>query len=88
LPSHVDGIPDLIHDRINGLLVNPADSESLSDGIVELKNDGKLRGRLAARAKADAERYTPEQLAYRYITEIYRSLPRCDALGKRTGVSK
>jgi glycosyltransferase involved in cell wall biosynthesis len=69
--SEVDGIPDLIRDRENGLLVPPADSGALRDAILALQENGELRTALAERARADAGHYTPAQLADRYITEIY-----------------
>lgn len=72
--SDVDGIPDLIRDRENGLLVKPADSDALRKAIVELKENRELSEKLAAKARTDAEEYAPEKLAERYLNEIYNTI--------------
>jgi len=49
--SAVGGIKTLIQDRINGLLVAPADVEGLARAIIELLKDYKLRRDLAIKAR-------------------------------------
>lgn len=71
--SDVDGIPDLIHDQENGLLVQPADSVSLAAAIRRLHDDQQLATRLAAQAGMDAVRLIPPALAERYLREVYSS---------------
>lgn len=48
--SRVGGIPDVIEDRRNGLLVPPADPRAIAAALAELAADAALRGRLAAAA--------------------------------------
>jgi glycosyltransferase involved in cell wall biosynthesis len=44
----VNGIPELIRDSIEGLLVPPADVDALASAIARLMDDENLRGRLGA----------------------------------------
>ncbi|MDD5660740.1 MAG: glycosyltransferase family 4 protein [Candidatus Omnitrophica bacterium] len=49
--SKVGGIKTLIQDKINGLLVNPADSQGLADAIIALLRDGQLRRSMGINAR-------------------------------------
>ncbi|MFH1190661.1 MAG: glycosyltransferase family 4 protein [Candidatus Omnitrophota bacterium] len=49
--SAVGGIKTLIQDKINGLLVAPADAPALAQAIITLLNDSRLRSNLGARAR-------------------------------------
>ena len=49
--SKVGGIKTLIQDRLNGLLVAPADAPALAQAIIILLNDSQLRRDLGARAR-------------------------------------
>lgn len=55
--TSVSGIPELVHDGRNGLLVPPADTVALADAVQRLLGDAALRHRLgqAARATVAAE---------------------------------
>jgi glycosyltransferase involved in cell wall biosynthesis len=65
LGSATGGIPDLVRDGENGILVNPDDTDGLADALVRLLSDRALVERLAAGARASVDRYlvTPEQYA-------------------------
>lgn len=60
----VGGIPELIVDGVNGLLVTPGDVEAIAVAIVRLLSSGKLRAKMSAanlelaRAKHDARSVT------------------------------
>ncbi|MFO7593035.1 MAG: glycosyltransferase family 4 protein [Pseudomonadota bacterium] len=71
--SDVDGIPDLIRNGENGVLVPPANAKALTEQVLRLYHDGGLRGALAKQAAQDAGQYTPAILAARYIDEVYPS---------------
>lgn len=47
----ITGIPELIHDQVDGLLVPPADPVALADAIVRLMDDRDLCSRLGAAAR-------------------------------------
>ena len=49
--SAVGGIKALIQDEVNGLLVQPADAKSLSEAIIKLLSDSKLRQDLGKNAR-------------------------------------
>jgi len=47
----VGGVPEVVHDRENGLLVPPDDPEALAAALAEVLGDDELRARLAAAAQ-------------------------------------
>jgi len=51
--TRVGGIPEMIQDKINGLLVPPADSQALADAIIELLKNKNLAIQLGNQAKID-----------------------------------
>jgi glycosyltransferase involved in cell wall biosynthesis len=54
--TQLSGIPELIQDRVNGLLVPPGDADALADGIARLWEDPALAIRLAEEGRATVER--------------------------------
>ena len=52
----VSGIPELVHDGVNGLLVPPEDPAALADAIARLHRDPTLACRLAGAARGDRRR--------------------------------
>lgn len=79
----VGGIPDLVEDRVNGILVPPDDPEALSAALAKLITDPSERQRLGAAARATAEE-CDTRLYVRKLVSIYRSL--ADAYsGERSG---
>lgn len=65
--SRAGGIPDLVDDGRNGLLVDHADTDGLADALVRVLSDRPLAERLGAAARADAPRWTstPQEFAAR-----------------------
>jgi glycosyltransferase involved in cell wall biosynthesis len=64
--TRVSGIPELVEDGVNGLLVPPDDPERLAAAVLRLHEDDALRSRLAAAGrKTVRERFDGEQLAQR-----------------------
>jgi glycosyltransferase involved in cell wall biosynthesis len=60
----VSGIPELVTDGVNGLLIDPEEPEQLADALVRLHEDSELAQRLrgAARRTVD-ERFDGDRLA-------------------------
>jgi len=54
--TRVSGIPELIEEEREGLLVPPGDSRALADALARLLDDAALRRRLATAARAKIER--------------------------------
>jgi len=65
--SRVGGIPDLVQDDMNGLLVEPGDPDALADALMRVLTDRSLAERLASTAQASSGLWTisPEQFAGR-----------------------
>ncbi len=72
--ANIGGIPDLIQDGVNGLLCDPASSESIRASVERLLRNPTLAHELAYRARVDAEnRFTPKAVAQRHL-DVYRDL--------------
>jgi glycosyltransferase involved in cell wall biosynthesis len=73
--SRVGGIPDLVEDGVNGLLVEPGDTEALAAALVRLLTDRTLAERLGAGAQASAGEWTisPEEFASRLRALVERT---------------
>ncbi len=70
--SAVGGIKTLIQDRVNGLLVAPADVAGLSAAIMELLKDCKLRQDLGIKArKFITENFSKERMVD-YTEMVYK----------------
>ncbi|HEX4332400.1 MAG TPA: glycosyltransferase family 4 protein [Usitatibacter sp.] len=68
------GIPDLVVDGVNGLLVAPGDTEALACALHRLLVDRALAERLGAEARATiARRYTAE-VALERLEQLYTGL--------------
>jgi hypothetical protein len=67
LGARVGGIPDLVEDGVNGILVDPLDTNGLAEALIRLLTDRELAQTLAAGAAASASRWTisPEEFARR-----------------------
>ena len=52
------GMPDVVENEFNGLLIPPADAAALERAIVKLANSPELRGRLGQSAQETMRRYT------------------------------
>jgi glycosyltransferase involved in cell wall biosynthesis len=64
--TRISGIPELVEDGVNGLLVEPDDPEGLADALLRVHGDGRLRERLAVAGEATVrERFDGELLARR-----------------------
>ncbi len=74
LGSRVGGIPDLVEDGVNGLLVDPSDTNGLAEALVRLLSDRALAERLGAAARDGANRWTisPEEFARRLRVLVER----------------
>jgi glycosyltransferase involved in cell wall biosynthesis len=74
LATRVGGIPDLVRDGENGLLVAPGDTAALADALVRILADRELAERLAARARESAEPWlaTPEEYAAKLREAVLR----------------
>lgn len=70
--SAVGGIPDMVHDRQTGLLVQPNDPEGLRNALRELMLDPELRKKLGESGKQFAQ----EELSWDSIAEKHEAFYR------------
>ena len=72
--SRVGGIPDLVEDGANGLLVEPGDTEALAGALRRVLTDRDLAERLGRAADASAGLWTmaPEEFARRIRSLVER----------------
>jgi glycosyltransferase involved in cell wall biosynthesis len=72
--TSVGGIPELIEDGMNGLLVAPADAKGLAQGLCKLIEDPALRQRLGQAARQSYERsaFQPASVGQQF-EKIYRA---------------
>jgi glycosyltransferase involved in cell wall biosynthesis len=62
IASAVGGVPEVVTDGENGLLVPPGDPEALAAAIRRFVSDDALRSRTRAAAAASVERFSPERI--------------------------
>ncbi|MDA3947317.1 MAG: glycosyltransferase family 4 protein [Helicobacteraceae bacterium] len=73
IATEVGGIPDIIQNNVNGLLIPPADAIAIERSVLTLYRDRELRERLKTAAKSTADRYSPENMARAY-DNLYTSV--------------
>lgn len=69
--SSVGGIPDLIHDGKNGLLVKQRDAKSLAKAVTALLQDKNLRDRIAREGHEDVMRKLSLRAVAKRFIEVY-----------------
>jgi glycosyltransferase involved in cell wall biosynthesis len=76
LGARVGGIPDLVADGENGVLVDPLDAQAIADAFVALLGDRERVERLAAGTAAAAERWrsTPAEFADNVVALVEAAL--------------
>jgi glycosyltransferase involved in cell wall biosynthesis len=70
--SRIGGIPEVVVDGDNGLLVPPGDAGALADALQRLAEDPGLRMRLAAGAVSSASRHTWSAYGQRLVSGYER----------------
>jgi glycosyltransferase involved in cell wall biosynthesis len=75
IATSVGGVPELVTDGVNGLLVEPGDVEGLTAAIRRFYADAELRERLRAASAPSVSRYAPEAI-YGQLEEILRRCAR------------
>jgi glycosyltransferase involved in cell wall biosynthesis len=71
--SRVGGVPDIVHHRGNGLLIEPANTAQLRDAILTLRDDAALRKTYGERGRLFAKDFTAEAMWRKYFA-LYESL--------------
>jgi glycosyltransferase involved in cell wall biosynthesis len=72
--STVGGVPELVHDGVNGYLITSGDVNSLEDRLVFLMNHDDVRKRLGDNARVDfLEKFNAAHVAQRHL-DVYLGL--------------
>ena len=73
IATAVGGIPDIIQDGDNGILIPPLDADAIVKNILSLYDDAKLRETLTTHAYQAVTNYAPEKMATRYLS-LYQEI--------------
>lgn len=68
--TNVRGLPEIIKNRRNGLLVNPRDEHELAEKIIRLLKDPEARKAMSKNNIADAKKYSWESIVSRILEKI------------------
>ena len=71
--TNVGGIPDIIKDKENGLLIEPKNSEQIADAIIELLQDNVLRNKLRNKGLETSQQFSWNNFIKK-ITVIYQDI--------------
>ena len=71
--SRVGGVPEIVHDRENGILIEAARPDQLKAGILELKSSPDLRAAYGKRGRQISKQYTAAAMCQRYH-ELYQQI--------------
>ena len=74
IATAVGGVPEVVRDRQNGLLVPPNDASALADAIQTFFADDELRARLTGAATASVAGHTEETVFTRIEDELLRAV--------------
>ncbi len=72
IASRVGGLPEMVRDGLDGLLVEPGSAEALAAALERLATDGEARRALAARARAEAPARFDARLTAKRVADILR----------------
>jgi glycosyltransferase involved in cell wall biosynthesis len=74
--GRVGGVPDVVEDGVSGILVDPDDVRGIADALVSLLGDRTAAERMgrAARERANAFLFTPEEFAARTSALVERAV--------------
>lgn len=67
LATRVGGIPEIVEDGTNGLLVSPTDVPGIASALVKLYRDPDLRSRLIENASQTVEKHSISQVVEEYL---------------------
>ena len=69
--SRVGGLPEIVHDGDNGILIDPRSPDQLEQAILRLYDDPDMRRALGARGREFARGFTADAMAEQYL-DVYK----------------
>lgn len=73
IASNIGGIPDIIENGVNGILIPPCNAQEIKNKIIELEKDKVMRDKLVSNAKKIIPRYSSHLMSQKYRA-LYESL--------------
>lgn len=73
ISSKLGGIPDIVKDMENGILVKPGDSKSLADAMIFLLENEDIRKKMGTDGRKKVEEYSWEKIAEK-TEDVYKRL--------------
>lgn len=74
IATAVGGVPEVITDGENGLLIPPADVSALENAMLKIWRDAEFRKKIAERARPSVEKYTWSRHADELVAIIHHNL--------------
>ncbi len=74
IATKVGGIPEIVTDKETGLLIPPADPQSMANAILRLYHNPELRRRLAQNARKRVEQYFSLEIMVEKIESLFTEL--------------
>jgi glycosyltransferase involved in cell wall biosynthesis len=71
--TRVGGVPEIVHNEENGILIDPERPDQLREAVLRLSADRDLRARMGASGRQIASRYTVRIMAQKYL-DLYESV--------------
>jgi glycosyltransferase involved in cell wall biosynthesis len=73
IAARVGGVPEIVHDEDNGILIEPSQPDQLLAALLRLSDSAELRRRLGDRGPAYASQFTAEVMSTKYL-RLYREI--------------
>ena len=70
--THMGGMPEIIHDGVNGFVVPVKDSEELASRIMQIFSDNELRDRLGTTGRIMVEKSYTKEIISQSTIDLYR----------------
>ncbi|MBC7876523.1 MAG: glycosyltransferase family 4 protein [Anaerolineales bacterium] len=74
ITTPVGGIPEVVRDGTNGILITPGDYEALANAIVHLVQNEQLRLLMGNNNREDAKKYYSQEIIFNELEAAYSSL--------------
>jgi glycosyltransferase involved in cell wall biosynthesis len=74
ISTRVGGIPELIRDGTDGILINAGDQVALSEALTKLASNGTLRSRMGESARFRIEHCFSKEVVLPKLEELYHSM--------------
>lgn len=85
--TRVGGVPEIVRDGVNGLLIDPERPDQLHDAIARLAASPELRRRLGDEGPRIAANFTTDVMCGKYL-DLYREIVSADARADKMRVTR